>query len=222
MVELCRSRSFRTPLGLQRPRRRTWLSWRPPSPRTPPGRRRGCAPTSPTGARNGRGGGARRQAKSASNKKRRASRWAMGGRDAKDCGLFPLHVTECSFLRGLLGWEAFTFFGVILFADKVPEGDTVRHETIHYLQYRELAFLGMPVLYMTALLAGLCVYTWRGRCESVGEVVECAYMANPFEREAYFGEGKRRYLNRRRPFSWWKYVGSFPPEVRFIGALQDR
>mmetsp|Transcript_15942 Transcript_15942/g.30238 ORF Transcript_15942/g.30238 Transcript_15942/m.30238 type:complete len:206 (-) Transcript_15942:163-780(-) len=141
MVELCRSRSFRTPLGLQRPRRRTWLSWRPPSPRTPPGRRRGCAPTSPTGARNGRGGGARRQAKSASNKKRRASRWAMGGRDAKDCGLFPLHVTECSFLRGLLGWEAFTFFGVILFADKVPEGDTVRHETIHYLQYRELAFL---------------------------------------------------------------------------------
>jgi len=75
---------------------------------------------------------------------------------------------------------------------------TRRHETIHYQQQIELLFLGQWVLYGVFWLIGLIKYR-NGKK---------AYRQNPFEQEAYDNQRKTTYLEKRKRYSWLKYVRS--------------
>jgi|TARA_R110000824_G_scaffold60853_5_gene162366 hypothetical protein len=72
---------------------------------------------------------------------------------------------------------------------------TQRHETIHYHQQIEMAFLFHWVAYAYYFLKGLVVYR-NGRK---------AYSENPFEREANDNQKKHKYLYRRPLWNWVNY-----------------
>ena len=73
---------------------------------------------------------------------------------------------------------------------------TKRHETIHYLQQREMLMVGQWILYGLFHLIGLVKYR-------DGKI---AYYENPFEREAYANDEDENYLENRPLWAWVKYV----------------
>ena len=78
---------------------------------------------------------------------------------------------------------------------EIPER-TKRHETIHFQQQLEMLFVGQWIMYVLFYLVGLVRYR-------SGEV---AYRENPFEREAYANDNDQGYLEKRKRYSWIKYI----------------
>jgi len=73
---------------------------------------------------------------------------------------------------------------------------TKRHETIHFQQQLEMAFIFFFLFYLLFWLVGLVKYRNGAR----------SYRENPFEREAYSNEFTKDYLAKRRRYSWVKYL----------------
>ena len=73
---------------------------------------------------------------------------------------------------------------------------TKRHETIHYLQQRELLMVVQWVLYGLFHIIGLIRYRDG----------QTAYYENPFEREAYANDENPNYLKERKPYAWINYL----------------
>ena len=86
--------------------------------------------------------------------------------------------------------------GLFVFARGEMTKTTKRHETIHYLQWRELGFIGFILLYPLFWLVGLVRYRDGAR----------AYMESPFEREAYGHEADKGYLATRKAYAWVKHI----------------
>lgn len=86
--------------------------------------------------------------------------------------------------------------GLYVFARGELTKTAKRHETIHYLQWRELGFLGFILLYPLFWLVNLVRYRDGA----------LAYLESPFEREAYGHEDESGYLATRRPYAWVKYI----------------
>ena len=125
---------------------------------------------------------------------------------AKDFFIFPIFVTDVAIMRHpRLQWEGLTLPGVILFAEKIPSIVTIRHEMIHYRQYRELLFVPFILLYLGWLLVQL-LYVRFWLKKRFAEALETAYFMNPFEREAHGNERKPGYLASRSFCAWCRYV----------------
>ena len=73
---------------------------------------------------------------------------------------------------------------------------TKRHETIHYYQQIELAFIFHWLLYALFWLIGLIRYRDGAK----------AYRENPFEREAYKHDDDISYISERRKYAWVKEI----------------
>ena len=71
-----------------------------------------------------------------------------------------------------------------------------RHETIHYQQYLELAFVGFIILYLG----------WWALNLLKGQGGDDAYFNIPFEREAYYNDEDEDYLENRKRFAWTHYI----------------
>ena len=78
---------------------------------------------------------------------------------------------------------------------------TKRHETIHYQQYIELAFIGFPILYLG---------WWAWNLLVKGQEGDTAYYNIPFEAEAYANDEDENYLENRQRYSWIYYTSSQP------------
>ena len=86
--------------------------------------------------------------------------------------------------------------GLFVFARNELTKTTKRHETIHYLQWRELGFLGFMLLYPLFYFVNLVRYRDGAK----------AYREIPFEREAYGHEDEDGYLVSRKAYAWLKYI----------------
>ena len=75
---------------------------------------------------------------------------------------------------------------------------TKRHETIHYQQYLELAFIGFIILYLV----------WWAFNLIKGQKGDEAYMNIPFEKEAYANDDNPVYLLNRKRYAWIRYISS--------------
>lgn len=73
---------------------------------------------------------------------------------------------------------------------------TLNHEYIHVRQYAELWYIGFLVLYF--------YYQVKGWFEHGS--LYMAYMMNPFEQEAFYYQRDPRYLMKREPYAWRKFV----------------
>jgi hypothetical protein len=87
-------------------------------------------------------------------------------------------------------------FGPFVFCREKIQEPTTQHETIHFQQQLELAFVGQWFLYGVFFLIGWI--KWKSAA--------IAYIRNPFEQEAYLNQGKKGYLSSRRRWGWVKYV----------------
>jgi hypothetical protein len=89
---------------------------------------------------------------------------------------------------------AISFFLFVFCSKKIPER-TLRHETIHYYQQKELYFVGQWLLYAFYHIKGCFKY-------KDGAI---AYRMNPFEREAFDKDTDINYLQARHKFAWKEY-----------------
>ena len=87
-------------------------------------------------------------------------------------------------------------FAFWVFCRGVMSEKTKNHETIHYVQQRELLMVGQWFLYGLFHIIGLVKYR-DGKT---------AYFENPFEREAYANDQNLNYLNERKPYAWINYL----------------
>lgn len=87
--------------------------------------------------------------------------------------------------------------GPIIICRGVLSEDTKRHETIHYLQYKETLFIGFLLIYLFDFL-------WAAIISGKGFSRE-AYLAIRFEQEAWDKDSEEDYLEKRKSFSWRNY-----------------
>jgi len=92
---------------------------------------------------------------------------------------------------------AITLGPIVISRDEMSE-ITKRHETIHFQQFLELAFVGFIILYFGYWLWNLIR----------GDGGESAYYNIPFEKEAYYNDEDENYLKNRKRFSWIHYISS--------------
>ncbi len=88
--------------------------------------------------------------------------------------------------------EAITLGPFVFSRDEISE-ITRRHEAIHWEQYKETLIFGFLFLYVFYWVWGLIKYR-NG---------EAAYMAIPFEQEAYTHDDDWVYLLNRKKYAWW-------------------
>jgi hypothetical protein len=88
---------------------------------------------------------------------------------------------------------AITLGPVVISRGEMSES-TKRHETIHFQQFLELAFVGFIVLY----------FGWWAFNLLKGQKGDEAYFNIPFEKEAYQNHDDKDYLENRKRYCWWK------------------
>lgn len=83
----------------------------------------------------------------------------------------------------------------------------IRHETIHYYQQAETAYVIFFVMYFLSFVCQLirCTFSKKiGRHERGNNSVwNRAYRTILFEREAYEHENDEEYLKKRLPWAWF-------------------
>lgn len=103
---------------------------------------------------------------------------------------------------------AFTFGKFIFTKDASRLNEKIiRHETIHYYQQAELAYIIFFVMYFLSFVCQLvrCAFNKEiGKVESGScSVWKRAYRTVLFEREAYEHDDDPEYLNKRAPWAWF-------------------
>ena len=92
---------------------------------------------------------------------------------------------------------AITLYPFIIHRGQLDENEYIlNHEKIHLKQQAELLLIGFYALYVMW-------WAW-GRLKGLNGAE--AYMAIPFEREAYDNDVNLEYLKSRKRFSWINYI----------------
>ena len=111
---------------------------------------------------------------------------------------FPIIIENSNipkYLSIFINIWAITLWPFIISRGKMSEV-TINHEKIHIRQQAELLIIGFYILY---------AYYWvKARLWNKLDN-HAAYMAIPFEVEAYANEEDMDYLKNRKWFSWTKY-----------------
>tara|TARA_B100001063_G_C16704640_1_gene524499 strand:- start:520 stop:894 length:375 start_codon:yes stop_codon:yes gene_type:complete len=87
--------------------------------------------------------------------------------------------------------------GPIVLSRGVLSERVKRHETIHFMQYKELYFIGFLLVYLYDYLYAVIIKKKGFSRES--------YLAIRFEQEAYDNDFKEDYLKIRKKFRWRAY-----------------
>lgn len=91
------------------------------------------------------------------------------------------------------GYKAINLFGVLFVrGNAVIDEKTIRHESIHTAQMKEMLYVFFYLFYFIEWLVRLFM---KGN----------AYRNISFEREAYSNQNYINYLNERRWFAWVTY-----------------
>lgn len=96
------------------------------------------------------------------------------------------------------GFFAINLFGTYYIREEYKnctiDKTTLNHEAIHTAQMKEMGYIFFYIWYFIEWLIRLIVS-------------ENAYYDISFEQEAYVNENDEEYLNKRKPYSWFKYYG---------------
>ena len=87
--------------------------------------------------------------------------------------------------------------GPIVLSRGVLSERVKRHETIHFMQYKELYFIGFLIIY-------LYDYLYTALIKKKGFTRE-SYLSIRFEQEAYDNDHNLEYLDNRKSCAWKKY-----------------
>ena len=118
-------------------------------------------------------------------------------------GRHPLNgikVLRGHILPRLASWffpvAAITLGRYIICREEDPKPRLIRHELIHVFQQRELGLLNFLMRYL---------YYWLYYLIKLRNPYD-AYLAIPFEKEAYDKENERNYYSERKAHAWRDYV----------------
>ena len=92
--------------------------------------------------------------------------------------------------------SAITLGPIVLSRGKISE-KTKLHETIHFMQYKELFWIGFLLIYVYDYLFSAIVRRKGFTRES--------YLAIRFEQEAHHCDDYEDYLENREPYAWKNY-----------------
>lgn len=96
------------------------------------------------------------------------------------------------------GYAAINLFGILFVRNGVRIDDyLINHELIHTRQMKEMLYIGFYIVYLLFWLSMLFSHKFS---------LHKAYMAIPFEKEAYANQYDLAYLRNRKPFSWTRYL----------------
>ena len=87
--------------------------------------------------------------------------------------------------------------GPFVFCSGTLSEKTKRHETIHFMQYKELFWIGFLLIYLFDFL-------WAAIVKKKGFTRE-SYLSIRFEQEAWHCDDYENYLENREPYAWKKY-----------------
>jgi hypothetical protein len=87
--------------------------------------------------------------------------------------------------------------GPFVFCEGKLSEKTKRHETIHYLQYRETFWIGFLMIYLFDFL-------WAAVIKKKGFTRD-AYLSIRFEQEAHHCDDYNDYLKTRAKYAWLVY-----------------
>lgn len=94
------------------------------------------------------------------------------------------------------GYKAINLFGVLFVRNNSKLSSTdINHEEIHTEQYKELLWLGFPIIYCIEYLIRLII----------NKSFHKAYRNISFEQEAYDNQSNLDYIKTRKHFTWIKY-----------------
>jgi len=94
-------------------------------------------------------------------------------------------------------YDGLAFFVFIFYYRGIKARDMlINHERIHFWQQLELLFFAHWLLYLLFYV----LYRFKGLNHNQ------AYMAIPFEREAYQHEHDATYLKKRKAFAWLAFI----------------
>lgn len=94
-------------------------------------------------------------------------------------------------------YKAMSLFGVILVKkNRVLNQQGIQHETIHWEQQKELAYVFFFALYILEFIVRFLVHWNWGK----------AYRLISFEQEAYKYDDKPYYLKSRKGMSWYRFL----------------
>lgn len=91
---------------------------------------------------------------------------------------------------------AITLGPFIICKDKITD-KTLRHEMIHYTQYKELFYIGFLLIYLYDFLYNAIILK-KG-------FTRTSYKNIRFEQEAYDNDHDKMYLSNREKYAWKKY-----------------
>ena len=95
------------------------------------------------------------------------------------------------------GFRAINLFGILFVRGNARINErTIRHETIHTAQMKEMLYIFFYLWYVVEWFVKLIKYRNSYK----------AYRNISFEREAYNNEDNINYLDGRKIFSWMKYI----------------
>ena len=101
-----------------------------------------------------------------------------------------------SYISKILGLNVIAIsFAIWIISETRLSQKVKRHELIHYLQQKELYFIGQWVMYAYFYIKGLIKYRSR----------DMAYRRNPFEQEAYAHQSEISYFQKRKKYAWKQY-----------------
>ena len=101
------------------------------------------------------------------------------------------------------GFKAINLFGVLFVrGNAVITEKTIRHESIHTAQMKEMLYVGFYIAYLLDYMYRICWYAWK-KNKRYGMT---AYDFISFEREAYAHDKDKEYLKNRKRFAWTKFL----------------
>lgn len=109
-------------------------------------------------------------------------------------------------------FKAINLFGILFVrGNSIINERTIRHETIHTAQMKEMLYIFFYIGYGIEWLIRTTSYSLRYVSRKIRDKVRkwnpyLAYRRISFEREAYINEDDVIYLEDRKRFAWIKYI----------------
>lgn len=107
------------------------------------------------------------------------------------------------------GFSYMNLFGV-LFGRKEYKGkfkkSTINHESIHSEQYKDLGYILFLPLYLLEWIIKI-PFGWFYKKKKYGRPIsKVAYRSISLEQEAYYNQYDFQYLDKRKRYTWVKYI----------------
>jgi len=114
------------------------------------------------------------------------------------------------------GFSCMNLFGVLFARNKYKgklKKSTVNHESIHSEQYKDLGYILFLPLYLLEWIIKI-PFGWFYKKKQYGRTIsKVAYRSISLEQEAYYNTYDYEYLNKRKRYTWVKYIFTmFDPE----------